>query len=154
MNGTTNPELHSLIDQLGRGPDSPLANAIKALTMAFADNSSDDDARVRKLAKTLLRMRRQLGALQRAVYAFEQAHELFVRAVGACTCWGELPDCTRCGGWGRAGWLEPEPAAFRDVLLPLVQRRGSWLEPFLSAGQDAQSVAQAQDKGGQSNGQV
>jgi hypothetical protein len=39
--------------------------------------------------------------------------------LGACRCWWLDTDCPRCGGAGRPGTREVDPAAFAELVLPL-----------------------------------
>ncbi|HEY6002861.1 MAG TPA: hypothetical protein VIV57_08285 [Anaeromyxobacter sp.] len=43
------------------------------------------------------------------------------RALGACRCWGLNFDCPSCGGNGRPGTMEVDPAAFAQLVVPLLQ---------------------------------
>ncbi|MCW5805418.1 MAG: hypothetical protein KIT31_23815 [Deltaproteobacteria bacterium] len=44
-------------------------------------------------------------------------------ALGACgRCWGDDSSCATCGGQGIAGWLDPEPLAFHELVAPAVSR--------------------------------
>ena len=44
------------------------------------------------------------------------------RALGACDCWGELPGCDLCGGYGTPGWRRPHRASFDALVRPVIRR--------------------------------
>jgi hypothetical protein len=49
--------------------------------------------------------------------------DAIARAIGACyLCYGEDAQCAECGGRGKPGSLVPEPAAFRQYVLPALRR--------------------------------
>jgi hypothetical protein len=39
-------------------------------------------------------------------------------ALGACDCWGDVPDCPICGGAGRPGWATPHRELFAAYVDP------------------------------------
>ena len=43
------------------------------------------------------------------------------RALGACECWGELPDCKVCHGRGGSGWRLPQKPLFDLIVRPALQ---------------------------------
>jgi hypothetical protein len=50
-------------------------------------------------------------------------NDAVARAIGACyLCFGEDALCAECGGRGKPGSLVPEPAAFRQYVLPALRR--------------------------------
>ena len=53
---------------------------------------------------------------------------LLAAALGACECWGLRASCGLCEGKGTAGWTDPDPALFDELVMPAVIR--------LSAGAD------------------
>lgn len=42
-------------------------------------------------------------------------------ALGACTCWGENPNCHQCEGEGSPGWSLPETQAFKEYVQPAIE---------------------------------
>lgn len=52
-----------------------------------------------------------------------QANDTLASALGACPiCWGGDLACEVCAGRGRAGYAAPDPALFREFVLPAVER--------------------------------
>ena len=47
---------------------------------------------------------------------------LLAAALGACTCWGDDPDCADCSGAGRVGWVPPDPQLYDEYVAPAVRR--------------------------------
>ena len=43
-------------------------------------------------------------------------------ALGACDCWGSLPECAVCQGEGSSGWTQPDPELFREYVRPALER--------------------------------
>jgi hypothetical protein len=122
--------------QLLLTPDSPLAKALGGVMSGFADAGSSDQGQ----QAALLRMRERAKRLERMVQALEAMNDLCARALGACPCWGQHPGCRSCGGWGQSGWLEPDPSAFEDLVLPLLRSRIQWVEAFLEPKVTARTV--------------
>jgi hypothetical protein len=58
---------------------------------------------------------------------------LVSRALGACECWGERPDCPQCEGLGLPGWTMPGKAEFDQVVRPalrtIMEHRERVLQP-------------------------
>lgn len=49
--------------------------------------------------------------------------EMLACALGACpNCWGNIPDCEDCGGMGKPGAYNPDPACFDRFVRPVVNR--------------------------------
>jgi hypothetical protein len=47
---------------------------------------------------------------------------LLAAALGACECWGLRAGCRLCGGNGSAGWTEPDPELFEELVGPAITR--------------------------------
>ncbi len=47
---------------------------------------------------------------------------LLAVALGACECWGLRASCDLCEGHGTAGWTDPDPALFDELVMPAVIR--------------------------------
>ena len=47
---------------------------------------------------------------------------ILAAALGACDCWGTVPDCRVCSGAGGSGWADPEPALFAEYVAPALAR--------------------------------
>jgi len=61
------------------------------------------------------------GRLRRACRLLARRNARAARALGACRCWGQSPGCPICGGAGRPGTFEVDPAAFSQLVLPLLE---------------------------------
>ncbi|MDX6392223.1 MAG: hypothetical protein QOJ73_3286 [Streptosporangiaceae bacterium] len=64
---------------------------------------------------------------------------LLAAALGACQCWGLRAGCRLCGGYGSAGWAEPDPELFEELVGPAIAR----LTGFYGDGSDEPSRARA-----------
>ncbi len=51
-----------------------------------------------------------------------QRNTELAKALGACSCWGEDPDCEDCRGVGQAGSREPEGPGFDQYVRPALRR--------------------------------
>jgi hypothetical protein len=47
---------------------------------------------------------------------------LLAVSLGACECWGLRANCTRCGGHGSAGWVQPDPELFEVFIKPAIAK--------------------------------
>jgi hypothetical protein len=61
------------------------------------------------------------GRLRRWCRLLARRNDRAARALGACRCWGQNPDCPICGGQGRPGTMEVDPVAFERLVVPLLQ---------------------------------
>jgi hypothetical protein len=43
---------------------------------------------------------------------------LLAAALGACTCWGQDPNCPLCLGEGSAGWTQPDRRLYQEYVEP------------------------------------
>lgn len=74
------------------------------------------ERRTRELRSVSKKMYRELTVLR-------ERNDALAAALGAChLCFGLDPLCEECGGRGAPGSAVPEPAAYRDYVLPAVQR--------------------------------
>lgn len=48
---------------------------------------------------------------------------LLAAALGACECWGLRASCDMCWGHGSAGWIQPDPELFDELVQPAIARR-------------------------------
>ncbi len=52
-----------------------------------------------------------------------EVNDTVASALGACpVCWGGDRDCEACRGRGRAGFRDPDPALFEELVLPAARR--------------------------------
>lgn len=85
----------------------------------------------------LERLRFRLEALDRALADCQARLDGLALALGACpNCWGEDPECRLCRGRGGPGFLRPEAAAFRRLVLPALEAASPHPEPRAFAGED------------------
>jgi hypothetical protein len=59
--------------------------------------------------------------LRRWCRVLARRNDRAARALGACRCWGLNFECPSCGGNGRPGTMEVDPAAFAHLVVPLLQ---------------------------------
>jgi hypothetical protein len=102
----------------GFDPDELLARLyaqrpdLQALVAAMKQAPRVAPADPRRDAERLERLKKAYSDL------YERAREL-AQALGACVrCWGEDPDCERCGGTGVPGSRTPDPGAFQQYVAP------------------------------------
>ena len=66
---------------------------------------------------------RDLRELTQEVADLREVNDTVAAALGACrACWGGDPGCPACAGQGRAGFAAPDPALFRELVIPAVRR--------------------------------
>ncbi|MEP6689610.1 MAG: hypothetical protein ABJD07_00560 [Gemmatimonadaceae bacterium] len=64
-----------------------------------------------------------LAALQQELTDLREANDTIASALGACPyCWGGDRQCEVCRGHGRAGYTEPDPELFNELVMPAIQR--------------------------------
>jgi hypothetical protein len=62
-------------------------------------------------------------ALEKELADLREANDTVAAALGACPlCWGGDRRCEACGGEGRAGHVAPDPALFKELVIPAVER--------------------------------
>lgn len=65
----------------------------------------------------------RIAALKRELADLREVNDTLAAALGACrACWGGDDDCPECAGRGRAGSAVPDPALFRELVVPAVRR--------------------------------
>jgi len=65
----------------------------------------------------------RIDALKRELADLREVNDTLAAALGACrVCWGGDVDCPECGGRGRTGSAVPDPALFRELVVPAVRR--------------------------------
>lgn len=74
-------------------------------------------------------LRTHVTELYAELEALRVRNEQLAAAMGACSCWGDEPACSHCGGAGVPGWSAPDVLLLRVYALPalreLVPRRVS-----------------------------
>ena len=65
----------------------------------------------------------RIDALKRELADLREVNDTTAAALGACrVCWGGDEDCPECAGRGRPGSAVPDPALFRELVVPAVRR--------------------------------
>jgi hypothetical protein len=65
----------------------------------------------------------RIAALRRELADLREVNDTLAAALGACrACWGGDDACPECAGRGRAGSAVPDPALFRELVVPAVRR--------------------------------
>lgn len=143
------PTMAALLGALGGGAADPLAmimsqlgaaNPQAAMVMQLLEQrraqsqaAAIEDAEIIREEETpaapaigaqeLLTLRETLEKTYAELEVLRTRNDALARALGACyLCFGADPLCAECGGRGHAGALVPEPATFRQYVLPAVQR--------------------------------
>lgn len=85
---------------------------------------------------------RQLRALVKRTWAeleaLRERNDTLAAALGAChLCFGTDPLCPRCGGRGVPGSRAPDPAAYREYVVPAIQRVRAIAEALARQGTPA-----------------
>jgi hypothetical protein len=66
---------------------------------------------------------RSLRELTQELADLREVNDTVAAALGACgACWGGNPGCPACGGHGQAGFAAPNPALFKELVVPAVRR--------------------------------
>jgi hypothetical protein len=66
---------------------------------------------------------------------------LLAAALGACECWGSRPGCPLCQGQGSAGWTQPDPELFEELVGPAIAK----LSDIPANGHDQRGSAEADE---------
>jgi hypothetical protein len=97
------------------GESNEEGNAEAAAALAAAKRQ-ERERRMQELRETVERVYAELEALR-------ARNDALAAALGACfLCFGTDPLCQECGGRGVPGSRPPEPAAYRDFVVPALQR--------------------------------
>ena len=124
--------LGSLMESVGQG--NPMVKGVTELLVSAL--GEDDEAEEKAREARRQRARQRLRRIQRAIQAHARRNAFLAGALGACECWGEDASCPDCDGRGRAGFFEPDPAAFHAIVAPLL---ASGRGPFGADPQDRES---------------
>ena len=94
---------------------------------AAADHPYAEPGRAVQEERERARRLRELNDTVRKVYAelkaLRERNDALAAALGACfLCFGADPLCEECGGLGAPGSRAPEPAAYREYVLPALLR--------------------------------
>jgi hypothetical protein len=125
----------ALMETVGKG--NPMVKGVTDLLIS-ALNEDDDGAEEQEKERQRRRQRAQqrLRRIQQAMQAHGRRNAFLAGALGACECWGEDRACPDCRGQGRAGFFEPDPAAFEAIVAPLFEDRRELVEEYLESGKD------------------
>lgn len=131
------PEIDGEAEETGEAR----AEAARARAAARAERAR----RIRELRALVKRTWVELEALR-------ERNDTLAAALGAChLCFGTDPLCSACAGRGRPGSRPPEPAAYREYVLPALRRvraitealarQGAGVSPAQCAGAVLRSLA-------------
>lgn len=127
--------LGALVDSVGGG--NPMVKGVTDLLMsALADDEDDTEQREKERLRRRQRAQQRLRRIHQAMQAHARRNAFLAAALGACECWGEDAECRQCGGQGRAGFYEPDPAAFEAIVAPLFEDRRELMEQYLGSRTD------------------
>jgi hypothetical protein len=125
----------ALMETVGHG--NPMVKGVTDLLISALGDDVEQAGEQEK-ARQLRRLRAQdkLRRIQRVIQAHVRRNAFLAGALGACVCWGENARCRACGGEGRAGFFEPDPAAFAAIVAPLFEDRRELVEEYLESRLD------------------
>lgn len=96
----------------------------------------EEQRQAARLAR-LERLRDRLATLEGGLATCQARLDDLALALGACpNCWGEDPECRLCRGRGGPGFLRPEAAAFRRLVVPALEAASRHPEPRAFAGEE------------------
>jgi hypothetical protein len=124
----------ALVESMGGG--NPMVKGVTELLISALGEDDEDEQRERERQRRRLRAQQRLRRIQRAMQAHGRRNAFLAAALGACECWGEDGGCRQCGGEGRAGCYEPDPAAFAAIVAPLFEERRELVQEYLDGGND------------------
>jgi hypothetical protein len=114
MSGDASSRLQETL--LARIKQRPAGDPLRDILSAMLDQREPAAQKPLSDPQTLLRAARD------ALNAMRQRNAAIAAALGGCAeCWGAEPDCPRCGGLGRPGWIAPDPAAFAIWVSPALR---------------------------------
>jgi hypothetical protein len=111
-----NPSLAALMQMMSQRQAEADLPAESSTPRRASLDLDERTARIDRVRTRVSEMRDELVRLRERVARF-------AAAVGACAaCWGEDDSCASCGGEGAAGWLDPDPMQFTELVAPAVTR--------------------------------
>lgn len=122
---TEQTDLRSFV---GEAVDDPMG-AINRLGMQLIEQFLGDEQSVQAVTGRLMGLINGATAdeppyhAQSLYDALVERTTVLAAALGACDCWGEMPDCPVCSGAGGAGWMTPDPVAFDVYVAPALEAR-------------------------------
>ena len=97
--------MRQAVTRWGQGTESPAATFYTAYATASASDGEDGAPESPAVGDPLT-----------------DTNLLLAAALGACECWGLRASCDLCEGRGMAGWTDPDPALFDELVMPAVIR--------------------------------
>ena len=116
----------SLKQLLSLAPMSAEQHALVDLFLSLEDDEGDAATTAPVDARrhaTDGRDERRIRELTQELADLREVNDTVAAALGACgACWGGDPGCPSCAGHGRAGSAAPDPALFRELVVPAIRR--------------------------------
>lgn len=106
----TDPKMQMLAQLIANNHNS--GDKAKSGTIAKLKN------KVRLLFNRVKKLEVQKKHLLKYIDFFLDVNAAFSSAVGACECWGEDPECEKCGGEGLPGHFKVNEEAFNTYIKP------------------------------------
>jgi hypothetical protein len=134
------------------GPDDRIRGFAGLMSSLMQPEQSDVRARsvrhrlklqLRRLARRLAEMERCLRERDKRIKLLARRNQFMAGALGACDCFGQLPDCDRCSGTGAPGTYEPASAAFEVLVAPLLRVRPDFIQSHASSGTGSSGASSA-----------
>jgi hypothetical protein len=114
--GTANPQAAMMIRLMEEQQRARAAEQAEEDQQAAAEAAAERERDFNELRETVERACSELDVLR-------ERNALIADALGACPlCYGADPLCDQCQGRGRPGGRPPDPAGFRNFILPAVRR--------------------------------
>jgi hypothetical protein len=135
--GASNP-MSLLLSQLSaQAPDDPrvalatqllqqrisAAPAVPPEDAEHAKAAQEAEEQLREQAASIRELTESLKQVDAELKALRARNDAIAAALGACfLCFGADPYCPECGGRGRSGSRPPNPVAWREYVLPALER--------------------------------
>jgi hypothetical protein len=114
--GNSNPQAAMMLRVMEERQRARAAEEAEEQQEAAAEAAAERERDFNELRTTVERACAELDVLR-------ERNALLADALGACAlCFGADPLCQQCQGLGRPGGRPPDPAGFRNFILPAVRR--------------------------------
>ena len=114
--GSSNPQAAMMVRLMEEQQRARAAAQAEEDQEAAAEAAAERERDFNELRETVERACADLDVLR-------ERNALIADALGACPlCFGADPICEQCQGRGRPGGRPPDPAGFRNLILPAVRR--------------------------------
>jgi hypothetical protein len=89
---------------------------------AEQDRAEAAESRAEERRESMQRLQDLVQKLYAELEELRQRNDTLSSALGAChLCWGEDAQCPECAGHASAGAWQPDPALFRELIVPAIR---------------------------------